>query len=53
MLGRRVATLLKSGALQAGWHTIRFDASGLPSGVYTLVLTAPRGIRSQTVTLLK
>lgn len=38
VLGRRVATLLELSALPAGWHSVVFDATTLPSGGYTCVL---------------
>ena len=40
VLGQPVATPF-SGALYAGEHTVRFDASTLPAGVYMYVVTSP------------
>ncbi len=39
MLGRRVATLV-SGTLEPGSYLTRFDAAGLPPGMYVYILTA-------------
>ncbi len=40
VLGREVAALLDDAAMTAGEHTVRFDASGLTSGVYLYRLEA-------------
>ena len=40
LLGQQVATPFV-GALQAGEHTVRFDASTLPAGVYMYVVASP------------
>ncbi len=52
MLGRHVATLA-SGLYPAGSHSIRFDATGLSSGVYLVRMTAPGIQQVRRVTLLK
>jgi hypothetical protein len=39
LLGRRVALLLDA-ERPAGWHEVRFDAEGLPGGVYVYRLAA-------------
>lgn len=52
VLGRRVATLV-DGVMPAGEYSVRFDASGLPSGVYVVRLTAGDEVRIQKITLLK
>lgn len=39
LLGQRVATLLNE-RRSAGYHSVRFDAAGLPSGLYLYRLTA-------------
>ena len=52
MLGRRVATLV-DGVMPAGTHSVRFDASGLPSGVYLVRLEAGGEVMTSKVTLLK
>jgi len=52
VLGRRVATLV-NGQLQAGQHTVNFQASDLPSGMYLYRLTTPVGSISQKMVLLK
>lgn len=40
VLGREVAALLDDASMTAGEHTVRFDASGLTSGVYLYRLEA-------------
>ena len=40
VMGRRVATLLEGDQLNAGLHTVNFDADDLASGVYTYRLQA-------------
>ncbi len=56
VLGRAVATLA-DGELEAGQHAVRFDASGLPSGMYLVRLAAdgPSGsfVTTQRVTRLR
>ncbi len=49
MLGREVATIVNE-PLAAGRHTIAWDATGFPSGVYTYRLTS--GGRSETKKLV-
>jgi len=48
-LGQRVAELV-NGDVEAGYHEARFDASGLPSGVYYCRLNA--GGFARTIKLL-
>lgn len=50
--GRRVATLADR-QFTRGSHQVRFDASGLASGVYTYRLTSNGIVQSRTMTLLK
>jgi len=52
VMGRRVSTLV-NGAMSAGRHSLAWDASGLPSGVYMLRLTAGGKVMTGKVTLLK
>lgn len=52
MLGRDVITLA-NGIYPAGNHTVRFDASGLSSGMYLIRLDAPEYRETRRVTLLK
>ena len=53
-LGREVATLLDGRPLSAGVHDIRFDADGLPSGVYLYRLEAGNAFaRAKRMVLLK
>ena len=52
VLGRRVATLV-NGRLQAGQHSVQFEASSLPSGMYLYRLTTPTGSMTQKMILLK
>ncbi|RJP81461.1 MAG: T9SS C-terminal target domain-containing protein [Candidatus Zixiibacteriota bacterium] len=50
--GREVATLV-DGWRNAGAHEVRFDGSGLPSGIYFVRLSAGEGTAVQKVVLLK
>lgn len=52
MLGRNVTTLVNE-FMPAGDHTIRFDGSGLSSGVYMIRMVAPGLQQTRSVTLLK
>ena len=52
VLGRTVATLAE-GLRPAGQHTARFDASGLPSGIYLYRLRAGAVVRTRTMLLAK
>jgi hypothetical protein len=52
ILGRRVAVLV-DGMMPAGTHSVTFDASALPSGVYLLRLSAGSEVRLGKLTLLK
>ena len=52
LLGREVA-LLADGAYDAGHHTARFEADGLPSGTYLVRLTTPAGVFTQKLLLMK
>jgi len=52
MLGRYVATLA-DGIYQAGSHTVRFEASGLSSGVYLIRMQSQDNQQVRRVTLLK
>lgn len=48
LLGRKVSILIDR-SFQAGEHRARFDASGLPRGLYLLVMSGPDGIVSTPV----
>ncbi|MEM8599231.1 MAG: T9SS type A sorting domain-containing protein [Bacteroidota bacterium] len=52
LLGRVVAEVA-TGALEAGTHTVPFDASALPSGVYVVRLQTPRGGVTQRLTRVR
>ena len=52
ILGREVATLV-SGIRPAGEHTVRFDATGLASGVYLYRLTTPTYSATRKLLLLR
>jgi hypothetical protein len=51
-LGRRVATLA-SGRYDAGRYSMRFDGSGLPSGVYFIVLRGAESVQTRQILLTK
>jgi hypothetical protein len=50
MLGREVATLA-SGHLEAGWHTVEWNAGGLPAGRYLCRLTAGGSVATDAMIL--
>lgn len=52
MVGREVAVLI-DGQKSAGSHTVTFDASALPSGVYFYRLATEQGSLSRKMTLIK
>ncbi|MFT7552201.1 MAG: hypothetical protein ACI9BV_002518 [Rhodothermales bacterium] len=52
MLGRQVETLA-DGFWQAGQHEVRFEAAGLPSGLYFYRLSTATAVLTRTVTLLR
>jgi hypothetical protein len=52
LLGRSVR-VLASEVFSAGEHTRVFDASGLPSGIYQIMLKTESGLQTQRVILLK
>ena len=52
LLGRQINTLVDS-SLPAGTHSIDFDASGLPSGIYLYTLTTGVGSLTRTMHLAK
>jgi hypothetical protein len=51
-LAERVATLV-NGIEQAGLHSVRLDASALPSGVYFYRLTSGELVQTNKMTLVK
>lgn len=52
MLGKKVATLL-NGFKNEGTHSIVFDASALPSGIYYYALKAENSTQIKAMTLIK
>ena len=52
MNGRQVEVLTK-GTLQAGRHTVNFNASGLASGIYMCRLTTPLGTAVRRMTVIR
>ena len=52
MLGQEVATLV-NGEQEAGFHEVRFDGSGLASGVYFYRLRAGMSVQTAKFLLLK
>ncbi len=51
-LGQRVRVLV-DGPQSTGLHTVSFDATGLPTGVYLLRLVAGNRVETQRVTLVR
>jgi hypothetical protein len=52
MLGREVA-VLADGVQEPGVYTVRFDASALPTGVYTAVLATPSAVYHHRIILTR
>ncbi|HEY5564080.1 MAG TPA: T9SS type A sorting domain-containing protein, partial [Rhodothermia bacterium] len=52
-LGQKVATLLNGQVMAAGTQTVRFDATGLPSGFYIYALEVDGHTVSRKMVLLK
>jgi hypothetical protein len=52
MIGQEIATLVDE-SRAAGAYTVRFDASGLPSGVYLYRLTSGSFTETKTMELVK
>ena len=52
LLGRTVARLVE-GPMEAGVHTVRFEAGSLPSGVYLARLRAGSATHTRTLVLLR
>ena len=52
LLGREVAVLVNE-RMPAGQHSVTFDATGLPSGMYVIVLETAAGRDVRKVTLVK
>lgn len=52
VLGREVTTLVDE-AKHAGKHSVAFDATGLPSGVYFYRLTAGSYVETKRMMVLK
>jgi len=52
MLGRKIETLVNV-SMDAGSHSVRFDAGDLPSGIYTACLTSNGGRREMKMILNK
>lgn len=52
LLGREIAVLVDE-TISTGYHSIQFDASSLPSGVYMYRLVTSQGVLFKKMTLMK
>ncbi|MDP4175909.1 MAG: T9SS type A sorting domain-containing protein, partial [Bacteroidota bacterium] len=52
LLGREIATLI-DGILPAGQNSVKFDASGLASGIYLYQLKTGSSVITRKMSLLK
>ena len=53
LLGRKVSTLVAGDKLQAGWHTVQFDAGNIASGVYIYRIEAGNFVQTKRMMLIK
>ena len=53
MLGERVSTLINERYLTSGYHTVSWDASAFPSGMYFVKIQTPTIIETKKALLLK
>lgn len=53
LLGQRVASLVSGQQMNAGSHTVAFDASALSSGIYFYELKAGNFVQQRKMTLIK
>jgi len=45
--------VLKNGTMEVGSHTVLFDGSSLPSGVYFARLEAGKSVQTEKIVLLR
>ena len=53
LLGREVAVLMNGAPKQAGPHTVRWDATGRPAGLYLYKLIADGAVKAGRMVLVK
>jgi hypothetical protein len=53
MLGREVAALMTNTRMSTGAHTVAFEASELPSGIYLYQLEAGEWSQTKKMSLIK
>jgi len=53
LLGQKVNTLVTGDIMQAGWHSVQFDAGNLASGVYIYRIEAGNFVQTKRMLLIK
>ena len=53
MLGERVATLLDNAYTRPGFHHLKWNAAGYPSGMYFIKIQTPSYIDTKKALLIK